>query len=284
MALLARIFLVAIEKIIVRMLGNRQGDVDSNLAATFLFFIFGALILAPMSILVPLSSILFLIPCYISSILYTIYAYSFVTALATGETSLVTPIYSLNGLVLVLFSFFFLSESFTLTKVIGALLMIVGTSLLKDIRNPLYSLQYLINDLPTRMMFLAMVSQSLGRIIDKYFLPNSHPVWYAAVLYFFISVNLLIILFFRGNIRAIKRVFSKKPTLSISSGIINGFSYLFLLYAMQQIDLSLAEPLTNLSVILTLLFSAIIFRESIVQKLPGTIIILVGGWLLYLNF
>ncbi|MDD4896526.1 MAG: EamA family transporter, partial [Atribacterota bacterium] len=117
-----------------------------------------------------------------------------------------------------------------------------------------------------------------------YYLPNIHPVIYATVLYFFISFNLLAILLIRGNIKIVKEVFFKKPKLSISSGITNGFSYLFLLYAMRQLDLSLAEPLSNLSVILTLLFSAIIFRENIREKIPGTIIILVGGWLLYLNF
>jgi uncharacterized membrane protein len=266
------------------MLGDRQGDIDYNLAATFLFFIFGAIILVPLSLFVPVTSILFLIPCYISSLLYTIYAYAFVASLATGETSLVTPIYSLNGLILVIFSFFFLSEPLTLTKVIGVLLMITGASFLKDIWNPLYSLQYIITDIPTRMMFLAIVSQSLGRIIDKYYLPNIHPVIYATVLYFFISFNLLAMLFIRGNIKIVKEVLFEKPKLSISSGITNGFSYLFLLYAMRQLDLSLAEPLSNLSVILTLLFSAIIFRENILEKIPGTIIILAGGWLLYLNF
>lgn len=283
-ALLARIFLVGIEKIIVRLLGNREGKADVNLAATFLFFIIGAIVLTPISLFVPFTGIKFLIPCYISSLFYTIYAYAFVVSLATGETSLVTPIYSLNGLVLVLFSFFFLSEPFTLTKVIGVLLMMLGASLLADIRNPFYSLKYLFSDIPTRMMFLAIVSQSSGRVIDKYYLPDIEPVIYSTILYFFISFNLLVVLILRGNIGVVKKVFSEKPMLSIASGFTNGFSYLFLLYAIAKLDLSVAEPLTNLSVILTLLLSAVFFRENILSKLPGTMIILVGGWLLYLNF
>ena len=283
-ALLARIFLVGIEKIIVRLLGNREGKADVNLAATFLFFIIGAIVLTPISFFVPFTDIQFLIPCYISSLFYTIYAYAFVASLATGETSLVTPIYSLNGLVLVLFSFFFLSEPFTLTKVIGVLLMMIGASLLADIRNPFYSLKYLFSDIPTRMMFLAVVSQSSGRVIDKYYLPDIEPVLYSTILYFFISFNLLVVLILRGNIGVVKKVFLEKPMLSIASGFTNGFSYLFLLYAIAKLDLSVAEPLTNLSVILTLLLSAVFFRENILAKLPGTMIILAGGWLLYLNF
>jgi len=266
------------------MLGNRQGEVDSNLAATFLFFILGAIILTPLALFIPINNITFLLPCYGSSLLYTVYSYYFVSSLATGETSLVTPIYSLNGLILVLFSFFFLSEPFTLTKIIGVLLMILGASFLKDIRNPFYSVRYIIADLPSRKMFLAITSQSLGRIIDKYYLPNIHPVTYATILYFFISFNLFVILFMRGKTKMASKVFWEKPKLAIISGFTNAFSYLFLLYALLQIDLSIAEALTNISLILTLFFSALLFQENIREKIPGTIIILIGGWLLYLNF
>jgi len=87
---LARIIFIALEKIVVRMLGDRQGDIDFNLAATFLFFIFGAIILTPLASFIPIKNLIFLLPCYGSSLLYTVYSYSFVTSLATGETSLVT--------------------------------------------------------------------------------------------------------------------------------------------------------------------------------------------------
>jgi bacterial/archaeal transporter family protein len=284
LALTARIIFVAFEKIVVRMLGDRQGNIDYNLSATFLFFIFGALILVPLASFIPINNFIFLLPCYGSSLLYTLYSYSFVTSLATGETSLVTPIYSLNGLILIIFSFFFLSEPFTLTKIIGVILMILGVSLLKDVRNPFYSIRYIITDIPSRMMFLAVTSQCLGRVIDKYYLPTVHPVTYSTILYFFIAFNLLVILLIRGKTKTILKVFKKKPGLSITSGLINGFSYLFLLYAMQQIDLSLAEPLTNLSLVLTLLFSLLFFKENVIEKIPGSILILLGGWFLYLNF
>lgn len=282
--MIGRILFIAIEKIIVRLLGDRQGDKKFNLAATFLFFIFGVFVLLPMAVLIPIRDLSFLLPCYCSSLLYTIYSYSFVTSLATGETSLVTPIYSMNGLILVIFSFLFLSEPFTLTKIAGVFLMIIGVTFLKNIHNPLYSLRYIFSDLPSRLMFLAITSQSLGRIIDKYYLPDVHPVTYSTVLYSFIALNLFVVLVIRGKALFIMKVFHEKPILSMLSGFTNGFSYLFLLYAIQKIDLSVAEPLTNLSLILTLVLSVIIFKENILEKLPGTILILAGGWFLSLNF
>jgi uncharacterized membrane protein len=93
-----------------------------------------------------------------------------------------------------------------------------------------------------------------------------------------------VILLIKRKANTILKVFHEKPIVSITSGLINGFSYLFLLYAMQQIDLSLAEPLTNLSLVLTLLFSFLFFKENVIEKLPGSILILLGGWFLYLNF
>ena len=283
-ALVLRIILIAIEKIVVRLLGDRQGDININLAATFHFFIFGAFLLFPLALWIPIHHYTFLLPCYASSLLYTLYSFSFVSSLATGETALVTPIHSLNGLILVLFSFIFLAESLGITKIMGVLIMIGGVSLLKDTRNPLYSIQYILTDLPSRLMFLAIVSQSMGRIIDKYFLPQVHPVTYATVLYFFIAFNLFIILLIRGKISFIKKVFLGKPKIAVTSGFINGFSYLFLLYALQQIELSIAEPLTSLSLVFTLLFSRFLFGENVKEKIPGSFLILLGGWFLYLNF
>ncbi len=58
----------------------------------------------------------FLIPCYISSLVYSIGSVAYVTSLATGEVSLVTPINSLNSLFLLLLSVIFLGEGLSLAK------------------------------------------------------------------------------------------------------------------------------------------------------------------------
>lgn len=52
----------------------------------------------------------FLIPYYISSLVYSIGSVAYVTSLATGEVSLVTPINSLNSLFLLLLLVIFLQS------------------------------------------------------------------------------------------------------------------------------------------------------------------------------
>ncbi|WP_069649939.1 DMT family transporter [Caloranaerobacter ferrireducens] len=282
-ALLGRVLLLSLERIVVRLLGNNQKNIYSNVSATFLFFFIGALSLLPFSLFININDFDFLIPCYISSILYTIGAVAYVTSLSVGEVSLVTPINSLNSLFLMILSFVFLNEQITIEKFIGIVIIVTGLSILKKEGNPLKSLKYIINNKACRLMFLYVFLQSMGRILDKYFYVTVHPVTYATILYFFISINLLIFLLITKKTKYISDVFNAKRGISIISGCINGFSYLFLLVALKNIELSIAEPITQVSMILTLIFTYIFFKENIKEKIPGSILILIGGWILLTN-
>lgn len=282
-ALVGRVLLLALERIVVRLLGNDQKDIYSNVSATFLFFFIGALSLLPFSLFIKINDFNFLIPCYISSVLYTIGSVAYVKSLSVGEVSLVTPIHSLNSLFLLILSFIFLNEQITIQKFIGIVIIVVGLSILKKQGNPLKSLKYIINNTACRLMFLYVFLQSMGRILDKYFFVTVHPVTYATVLYFFISINLYVFLLITKKTKYIKDLYNAKKGISIISGSINGFSYLFLLVALNHIELSIAEPITQVSMILTLIFSYIFFKENIKEKIPGSILILIGGWILLSN-
>ncbi|MCT4604525.1 MAG: EamA family transporter [Marinisporobacter sp.] len=282
-ALVLRIILMSVERIVVRLLGNDEGDIYSNTAASFLFFFIGALFLLPFNLFVEIDNFKFLIPCYISSLVYAVGFVAYVTALSTGEVSLVTPIHSLNSLFLMILSFLFLGEAITITKVIGVIIMIAGLSILKRIGSPLKSIKFILNDSSCRWMLLFVVLQSLGRIVDKYFYVSASPVLYSTVLYFFIALNIWIFLFVKKKRRFIHSVFNGKKAISIISGAINGFAYLFLLIALNHIELSIAEPFTQVSMIITMILSYIFFQENIKEKIPGSILILIGGWLLLYN-
>jgi len=66
----------------------------------------------------------------------------------------------------------------------------------------------------------------------------------------------------------------------VIGGAINGAAYLFLLVAIKSIELSIVEPLVNLSIILAMALAALIFREKLLEKLPGGLLVILGGWLL----
>lgn len=282
-ALAVRILLLSVERIVVRLLGNEDGDSDNNIAATFLFFFIGGVLLLPFNLFVKIENLKFLLPCYISSIVYSAGFVAYVTSLATGETSLVTPINSLNALFLMIMSSIFLGEFITVTKFLGIVIILIGLSILKKMESPLKSILFILNDKPCKLMLLFVLLQSIGRILDKYFYVSTSPILYSTVLYFFISFNIYIYLLMKRKEKSIVHVFINKKAISIISGAINGYSYLFLLIALNHIELSIAEPVTQVSMIITMIFSHIYFKESIKEKIPGSILIFIGGWLLLYN-
>lgn len=282
-ALGLRIILMSVERIVVRLLGNDEGDLYRNTAASFLFFVIGALFLLPFNLFVEIDNFKFLIPCYISSVVYAVAFVAYVNALSVGEVSLVTPIHSLNSLFLMVLSYIFLGEAITITKVFGVIVMIMGLLILKRTGSFLKSVAFIFNNVSCRWMFLFVLLQSLGRVIDKYFYVSASPVLYSTVLYFFIALNVWIFLFVKKKQSYIGEIFMEKKAISIISGAINGFAYLFLLIALNHIELSVAEPVTQISMIITMVLSYIFFKENIKEKIPGSILILIGGWLLLYN-
>ncbi|MCC0647964.1 GRP family sugar transporter [Clostridioides sp. ZZV15-6598] len=281
-ALLIRVVLLAFERVVVRLLGDEEGDIYKNIASSFLFFFIGGVCLLPFSITSKVGDWSFLLPCYISSLVYSIGSVAYVTSLATGEVSLVTPINSLNSLFLLLLSVVFLGESFSLAKVAGIIIMIGGVFILKNVSSLLKNASAILNNLPCRLMFLYIFFQSVGRVLDKAFYVQVSPILYSTILYFFVGLNLFVFLVFKKKQKVIYEIFSNKKGLSILSGAINGYSYLALLIALNNLELSIAEPFSQVSMIITLILAHFIFKENIKEKIPGSILILIGGWLLLL--
>ncbi|AKI96899.1 DMT family transporter [Kosmotoga pacifica] len=283
LALALRILLLAFEKIVLKFMGDRTGALYRNLAASFLFFFIGALVLLPFAVTREISNWHFLIPCLLSALLYSFSSFAYVSSIATGEVSLVTPISSLNAAVILLFAAAFLGEKITGVKLLGIFLMLYGIFILKGMLTPLKSFRAIINDRPSQLMFVSVVLQSLGRVIDKSFASDNDPLIYATMLYFVVSFNFFLLLQLRKKGKQIVSSFREKPFPMLIGGAINGAAYLFLLIAIKSIELSLVEPLANLSIILAMFFAAVIFKEKLLEKLPGGLLVILGGWLLAMS-
>lgn len=279
-AMVGRVVLLAFERIVVRNLGDFSGDKYKNTAATIVFFGLGALFLAPFLFMATHKGLGFLPMNYTASVIYSVGFVLYVLSLATGETSLVTPINSFNTFFLLLLSVVFLGEGFGILKLVGIIGMFVGISLLKYMSNPFESLKYIFSDRPCQMMFASAFLIAIGRVVDKSFVSSVDPVVYSFFIYSFIAINLMAFLSVKGRLNLVWELIAQKPVISVTSGAINAFSYLFLLYAMQKVELSIIEPLSQSSTLLTLVLSAVFFKETIKEKLPGVALILFGSYLL----
>jgi transporter family protein len=278
LALVARIILLGFERIIVKKMGRNNGSIE----VTILFFGFGTLCLLPFLVGMELPGPGYLIYPLISSLIYSVTFVLYVRALSLGDVSLVTPVSSFNVLFLFILSVIFLGEHFSLVKLTGILMIFYGSSFLKPGSNPLVSLKEIFQDKSCLYMLLSTLLLAVGRIIDKAASSKVSAILYSFTIYTLITFFLLTYLLIRGNIKNLKVVFKKHPYISVLSGSINAFSYLFLLVALKEIEVSVAEPLTLLSTLLAVILGRIFFQEVIKQRLIAAVIIILGSWLILL--
>lgn len=276
LAMMGRIILLGLERIVVKKVG--QGD--KPIEVTVLFFGIGALLLIPFLAGVEIDNLSFLPYVLASGCVYSITFVLYVRALSEGDVSLVTPIASLNILFLFLLSVLFLQESIGILKISGILLIFYGSSHLKPGVNLLQSFAALIREKPCLYMLISTLLLAVGRTIDKFASAEVSSLLYTFILYLVVAGILLIYLLFRRRLKNIVDIFRRKPLLSTTSGAINAFSYMLLLVALKEIEVSIAVPLTMLSSLLAIILGKYIFQEKIKHRFLAALIIIIGSWLL----
>ncbi|AZR74430.1 hypothetical protein BBF96_14170 [Anoxybacter fermentans] len=278
LALIGRIILLGLERIIVKKLGKD----NSSIEVTILFFGIGAICLLPFLTGIEVKNLNFLLKALISSTIYSVTFVLYVKALSEGDISLVTPVASFNVLFLFLLSVIFLDERLTLIKSLGIILIFYGSSYLKPGANLFQSIKAVLKEKPCQYMLISSLLLAIGRVIDKASSKDVSALLYSFVIYSFITLILLVYIFVKKRWNNLIRLFLAKPGIAIISGGINAFSYLFLLIALKGIEVSVAEPLTLLSTLLAVILGKYIFKEKIQQRFIAAVIIMVGAWLLLL--
>lgn len=280
MALLGRIILLGFERIVVKMLGN-----DANPSAALMLFVgLATLFLSPFVCFILMSESVdwsFLKYVAGSSVIYSFAFLLYIKALAEGEVSLVSPLYNFNILFLLLLSVVFLSESLSVMKGVGLFFLLYGATFLNRQKNIYQSLKALFVDRPCQMMMVSSLLLAIGRVIDKGNVSTTSPVLYSFFLYFFVTLYLGIWLVITGAFKEVFSLFHCRPWVSLASGFINAYAYLCLLIAFQSVEVSIAEPLSMLSMVVTLLLSVIVFKEKIRQRITGVLLMFVGAWFLF---
>ena len=132
------------------------------------------------------------------------------------------------------------------------------------------------------MMIGCSFLMAIGRTIDAYMVRSVQPVFYAFFIYLFISLFLFLFHIPTRRLPLVFQPLTQKPGIAVLSGALNAFSYLFLLLAVKKIEMSIAEPLSMLGMVVTVILARIILKESIHGRLTGVLIMIAGAWLLLL--
>lgn len=288
-ALGARVLLLGYERIITKEL--TQGR--TSVGAAFLFFSIGAVLWSPALLWTGLPEGRVALVALAGSTLYAVAFMLYVGALARSEASIVGPLYHTAILVVMLLAFVLLDEGVTPVRVTGGVLLLYGASLLRRTDRPLAILASygaLLRDRGAVMMVVGSVFLGMGRIVDKWVISGfsteldgvAPTLAYGLVQNVFIALWMFATLLALGQLRATGALFRERTGRAIGAGAVNFTAYVFLLVAFTGIDVSVAEPASALSMLVTILLAGLLLGEPWKERLPGGIVMVAGAWLLFL--
>lgn len=277
LALAGRIILLGYERIAVKELGKSRSGQSTN----FILFFTAIFFFIPFLFNVewPKDPMVYA-KISLCSIIYSITFTLYVKALTDGEVSLVGPLYNFNIFFLLGISSIFLGESLSVTKISGLVLMVYGSSWLNRKGNFFRSIKAIFSDRPCQLMILFSLLLAVGRVSDRYISRDINPVVYGFILYLQMSIILYFFNFFTGRRKIMFSLLKEKPVLSLVAGAINTYSYIFLLYAIKTIEVSVAEPANMLSMVISVVLARLLYKEKIRERAVGILIMILGAWLL----
>lgn len=201
-------------------------------------------------------------------------------ALQLGDINKVVPIDKSSTVLTILLAAILLGEKITLYSGIGIALIAVGTFLMiekKDVKS----------DIPKnkRWIFYVLgsaVFASLTAILGKIGISDVESNLGTAIRTGVVLVMSWIMVFVTGKQNKIKVISKKELGFICLSGLATGGSWLCYYKALHDGPASVVVPIDKLSILVTILFSYIVFREKLSKKTAFGLVLTVGGTLLML--
>jgi len=281
--LISRIITLGSERIFLKLLK----DIDSFVVSS-LFFLTAAVFLSPLFFFLPPSvwnlSLLQVGLILGISTFYAVGFYTYVKALSVADTSLIAPLYNSSLLWLLVLGSIFLSENVGIIRIVGGILMIIGVFYLYP-GSFAEKIDAIKSSEGTKYMLLGSLFLAVGRTVDSYLINqlNTNVYLYAFLSNFLIGFYLLLIVLSRGKLSIGKEIIHHHPKIFFVGSLLTGWSYVFLLSAFRLLDVTIAEPLTLLSVFVTAALAKILLDEDVKERLAGMIIMVIGAVLLVIS-
>ena len=201
-------------------------------------------------------------------------------ALQLGDINKVVPIDKSSTVLTILLAAILLGEKITLYSGIGIALIAVGTFLMiekKDVKN----------DVPKnkRWIFYALgsaVFASLTAILGKIGISDVESNLGTAIRTGVVLVMSWVMVFVTGKQKEINRISKKELLFICLSGLATGGSWLCYYKALHDGLASVVVPIDKLSILVTILFSYIVFHEKLSKKTAFGLFLTVSGTLLML--
>ena len=200
-------------------------------------------------------------------------------ALSKGDINKVVPIDKSSTVLTIILAVIFLGERVTVYKTLGVVFIAIGTLLMiekKDTEKKSEGEGWLIYALLSA--FFASLTTILGKIGIEGVESNLGTAIRTAV----VIVMSFIMVAFTGKTGEIKRIDKKELGFILLSGLYTGASWLCYYKALQDGEAGIVVPIDKLSILVTIAFSYIVFKERLSKKAMLGLVMIVFGTLVLL--
>ena len=200
-------------------------------------------------------------------------------ALQMGDVNKVTPIDKSSTILTMILALIFFQEGLSCLKGDAIVLIGVGTYLMiqkKEVQDGEHSKAWLIYAL------LSAVFASLTSILGKIGIEGVNSNLGTAIRTSVVLVMAWVVVFATGKQNTIGKIDPKSWIFLGLSGITTGASWLCYYRALQEGPASVVVPIDKLSILVTIAFSWIVFKEKLSMKAGVGLIMITGGTLLLL--
>ena len=201
-------------------------------------------------------------------------------ALQLGDVNKVVPIDKSSTILTIILALIFLGEPVSWVKGIAIVLIAVGTFLM--IEKKAVSGQKQEKKSWLLYAVLSAVFASLTSILGKLGIDGVESNLGTAIRTGVVLIMAWLIVFIKGKQHALKSVPKKELSFICLSGLATGGSWLCYYKALQDGLASVVVPIDKLSILVSIGFSALVFRERLSRKAVVGLVMIVGGTLMML--
>ena len=201
-------------------------------------------------------------------------------ALQTGDVNKVAPIDKSSTVLTMILAFIFLNEQLTLTKIAGMIMIGAGTYFMIEKKENMENKNFKKNSWLIYAV-LSAVFAAITSILGKVGITGIESNYGTAIRSTIVLVMAWIVVFTAKKQMEVKNIDKKTFIFLVLSGITTGLSWLTMYRALQDGQASVVVAIDKLSILFTVTFSYVVFKEKLnIKSFTGLIGITVGTLIL----
>lgn len=204
-------------------------------------------------------------------------------ALQIGDVNKVVPVDKSSTVLTMLLAFIFLGEGLSLLKIACMALIASGTYMMIEKKPSPGTVKRLKGNKWLLYAVLSAVFASLTAILGKVGIEGVESNLGTAIRTIVVVLMAWLMVFWRGTQNQIKTIDRRSWLFLFLSGLATGLSWLCYYRALQDGLASVVVPIDKLSILVTVFFGYLVFKEKLHRKSALGLVLIVAGTLLLLK-